>query len=137
VLILGGPAPQFAKQLQTIFPGTVQVVPHWQVANAIGCALARTTSEVTLFADTAQGLATAPGEHFSHDIGHDFDLENARQMALALLRDKAVRRGANPNHLEMEILEACQFNMVRGFKTIGKNIRVRAQVKPGLIRMEP
>jgi N-methylhydantoinase A len=136
MLILGGPAPQFAKQLQTIFPGKVQVVPHWQVANAIGCALARTTSEVTLFADTAQGLATAPGEHFSHDIGHDFNLDDARKMALALLRAKAIRRGANPNHLETEVLEACQFNMIRGFKTIGKNIRVRAQVKPGLIKMD-
>jgi hypothetical protein len=26
--------------------------------------------------------------------------------------------------------------MIRGFQTIGKNIRVRVQVKPGLIKME-
>jgi hypothetical protein len=26
-----------------------------------------------------------------------------------------------------------QFNMIRGFSTTGKNIRIRAQVKPGLI----
>jgi N-methylhydantoinase A len=136
LLILGGPAPQFAKQIETMFPGSVQVVPHWQVANAIGCALARTTSEVTLFADTAQGLATAPGERFSHDIGQDFSLDDARKMALELLHGKAVRRGANPDQLDTEVLEACQFNMIRGFKTIGKNIRVRVQVKPGLIKME-
>ena len=55
LLILGGPAPQFASQLQTMFEGKVEAVPNHQVANAIGCALARTTSAVTLFVDTAQG----------------------------------------------------------------------------------
>jgi hypothetical protein len=33
----------------------------------------------------------------------------------------------------MEVTENLQFNMVRGFNTTGKNIRVRVQVKPGLI----
>jgi hypothetical protein len=135
ILVMGGPAPQFAKQIQSMFPGNVQVVPHWQVANAIGCALARITSEVTLFADTAQGLATAPGEHFSHTIGPDFDLDAARDMAVELLRAKAIRRGAIPENLETEVIEAYQFNMIRGFRTIGKNIRMRVQVKPGLIKM--
>jgi len=136
LMVLGGPAPQFAKQLQTMFQGEVQVVPHWQVANAVGCALARTTSEVTLFADTAQKMATAPGEHFSRNISYDFDLDDAREMALELLRAKAVRRGADPRHLETEMIEQYQFNMIRGFQTIGKNIRVRVQVKPGLIKMD-
>ncbi|MBW2478842.1 MAG: hypothetical protein JRF38_02535 [Deltaproteobacteria bacterium] len=34
----------------------------------------------------------------------------------------------------MEVLEKLEFNMVRGFNTTGKNIRVTVQVKPGLIR---
>jgi hypothetical protein len=33
----------------------------------------------------------------------------------------------------MEILEDLQFNMIRGFYTTGKNIRIKVQVKPGLI----
>jgi hypothetical protein len=33
----------------------------------------------------------------------------------------------------MEVLESLQFNMVRGFNTTGINIRVKVQVKPGLI----
>lgn len=134
LLILGGPAPQFAKQLSTMFPGEVQVVPDWQVANAVGCALARTTTELTLFADTAQKIVTVPGEHFSRNISSYFDLADAHQLALDLLREKALRRGANSDQLEMEIIEESSFNMIRGFHTIGKNIRVRAQVKPGLIK---
>lgn len=33
----------------------------------------------------------------------------------------------------MEVVEDLEFNMVRGFYTTGKNIRIKAQVKPGLI----
>jgi N-methylhydantoinase A/oxoprolinase/acetone carboxylase beta subunit len=133
MLVLGGPAPQFAERLQTLFAGKVQVVPNYQVANAIGCALARTTCEVTLFADTALGRATAPSEGFRQRIPPGFTLSNARDLTDDLLRKKAILRGADPEDIETEILEESQFNMIRGFQTIGKNIRVRMQLKPGLI----
>jgi N-methylhydantoinase A len=109
------------------------VVPHWKVANAIGAALARTTCEVTLFADTARQIAEAPEENFRRRIDYTFDSEAAVRQALALLKTKAIERGANRDYLEMEVVENLQFNMVRGFNTTGKNIRVKVQVKPGLI----
>jgi N-methylhydantoinase A/oxoprolinase/acetone carboxylase beta subunit len=133
VLVLGGPAPYFAKHLQRLAPMRVRVVPHWQVANAIGAALARTTCEVGLFADTEQGVVRAPAENFCQPITADYGLVAAQAQALDLLRAKALARGANPDFLEMEVVESQQFNMVRGFTTSGKNIRIRAQVKPGLI----
>jgi len=135
MLVLGGPAPQFAKRLATMFDGQVTVVPHWQVANAIGSALARTTTELTLFADTAQRIVTVPGEHYSTNISSHFELEDARQLAFELLREKALRRGASADDLQGEVIEESAFNMIRGFHTIGKNIRVRVQVKPGLIEL--
>lgn len=133
LLVLGGPAGQFAPKLATMFRGKVTPVPHWQVANAIGCALARTTCEVTVYADTTRKVVTAQGEEYHQEISRQFSLEDARELALELVRNKAVSRGANPDYLKTEILEESQFNMVRGFSTIGRNIRVRAQVKPGLI----
>jgi len=133
VLVLGGPAPYFAKHLQRLTPMQVRVVPRWQVANAIGAALARTTCEVGLFADTEQKVASAPAENFMQAITDDYSLEAATNQALGLLRVKALERGANPDYLEMEVVETQQFNMVRGFSTSGRNIRVRVQVKPGLI----
>ena len=42
--------------------------------------------------------------------------------------------GAHPDSLESEIIEEYQFNMIRGFRTIGKNIRIRVQIKPGIIQ---
>ena len=41
--------------------------------------------------------------------------------------------GAPEEDLEIEVVEDQEFNMVRGFYTTGKNIRVKVQVKPGLI----
>ena len=133
ILILGGPAPHMAQYLAKNCDYTIQVVPRWHVANAIGAALARTTCEVMFFADTERGLSEAPEENFNQQIDGNFTEEAARQTAFQLLREKAVHRGANPDYLEMEVVEALQFNMVRGFKTTGKNIRVKVQVKPGLI----
>ena len=133
LLVLGGPAPHFARHLQRLTPMTVRVVPRWQVANAIGAALARTTCEVALFADTEQKRVGAPEENFSLPISGAYGLQAAMQQAFDLLRVKAIERGANPEYLEMELVDSQQFNMVRGFQTTGKNLRVRVQVKPGLI----
>ena len=41
--------------------------------------------------------------------------------------------GAEGKDLEIEVVESQEFNMVRGFYTSGKNIRVKLQIKPGLI----
>ena len=133
ILVLGGPAVHFAESINEVTDYPARVVPRWSVANAIGAALARTTSEVILFADTEQGVATAPGENFRKDIPQSFTKDEAIGMALDLLRTKALKRGANPDFLEMEVVEDQEFNMVRGFYTTGKNIRVKVQVKPGLI----
>jgi hypothetical protein len=133
ILVLGGPAPYFAGYLDSISDYQVRVVPRWKVANAIGAALARTTCEVNFFADTERRIAEAPEENFSRQIDHSFDKEAAIRQALDLLEAKAIDRGANTDFLEMEVLEALQFNMVRGFNTTGRNIRIKVQVKPGLI----
>ena len=65
ILVLGGPAPAFAARFAAMTDLHVRVVPQWRVANAIGAALAKNTCEVTLFADTEQGVAVAPEEDFS------------------------------------------------------------------------
>jgi hypothetical protein len=133
LLVMGGPAVYFAEQIASMTDFTVQVVPRAPVANAIGAALARTTCDVTLFSDTEIGTALAPEEDFAQKVGKGFTDRDALQTATELLKKKARQMGAVMPELEIEILENQQFNMVRGFSTTGKNIRVKLQVKPGLI----
>ncbi|HOV86482.1 MAG TPA: hydantoinase/oxoprolinase family protein [Syntrophobacteraceae bacterium] len=133
ILVLGGPAPLFAFRFAAMTDFRVRVVPRWQVANAVGAALARSTCEVTLFVDTERGFAVAPEESFHLSVRRDFDKQSAVRLALELLRKKCTQEGSADDGTEMELVEELQFNMVRGFYTTGRNIRVKAQVKPGLI----
>lgn len=133
ILVLGGPALHFAKYFEKISDYRVGVVPRWKVANAIGAALARTTCEVTLFADTQQGIVAAPEENFYGRVTKTFSKKDAVRQACSLLEKKAMQIGSHAEDLEIEIIEDMEFNMVRGFNTTGKNIRVKAQAKPGLI----
>jgi N-methylhydantoinase A/oxoprolinase/acetone carboxylase beta subunit len=134
ILVLGGPADHFAPHLERISPYRAKAVPSFEVANAVGAALARTTCEVTLFADTEIKEATVPEEDYYERVSMGFGEADAIDCAKNLLSQKALRSGAGIEDLEMEIVESLQFNMVRGFTTTGKNIRVKVQVKPGLIK---
>ncbi|MFW6052786.1 MAG: hydantoinase/oxoprolinase family protein, partial [Desulfosalsimonas sp.] len=134
LLVLGGPAPQFAQHLKTISGYSVSRVPQWDIANAIGTALSRTTCEITLFADTYKLEASAPEEMFHQSLKPGFSLDEARKMAKELLVKKAIREGAHKQAIETDILEELSFNMIRDFRMIGKNMRVKMQVRPGLIQ---
>jgi hypothetical protein len=83
--------------------------------------------------DTEQGFAVSVEEGFKEKVASNFSMSDALKMAYDLLLEKAIKRGPVPSDLEMEIIESLQFNMVKGFCTTGRNIRVRVQVKPGLI----
>jgi N-methylhydantoinase A len=133
LIIMGGPAEELAPRLQVMSGWQVRVPPNYEVANAIGAAVARTTCEVTVVADTASGYIAAPEEGYHARTDRQTSSEEVSRLAFKLLREKALRLGADEDDVEMELLEAQQFNMVEGFITIGHNIRVRAQVKPGLI----
>ncbi len=133
ILALGGPAPFLVSYIEKLTGIPTCAVPQWHVANAVGAALAKTTCEVTLFADTERGVALAPEEQFSRQVGKDFDRKAALELAFELLREKCVKAGARETELDPEVIEDIQFNMVRGFYTSGRNIRVKVQTRPGLI----
>ncbi len=133
IIVIGGPAKEIAPWLQAVSGLQVRVPSEYEVANAIGAAVARTTCEVTVLADTSRGYVCAPEEGYLDRIGKEASKQEVVQIAFALLRKKAHRLGADKDNLEMELLEDSEFNMVRGFYTVGRDIRVRAQIKPGLI----
>ncbi|MBF0102170.1 MAG: hydantoinase/oxoprolinase family protein [Desulfobacterales bacterium] len=134
IVILGTPAAHFAPMLQELSHYKVNAVPHHHVANAIGAALARPTSEINLFADTSKGIFTIPEENYYESIPQNFSKFDMQKKAQEILKTKAINSGANMDDFQIEILEDLQFNMVRGFRTIGKNMRMKAQIKPGLLK---
>lgn len=135
ILLLGSPAPYFAEKIQEMYHIDTQAVPESSVANAIGAALARTTCEVSLSADTEQGIVTAHEENFAEPITSSFSDDDLIETAYTLLEEKAMNSGADPDNLdEIEVVELQSFNIVRNFSLRGKLYRTKVQLKPGLIK---
>lgn len=135
ILVLGGPAPYFAKKIEELYQIKTIAVPESSVANAIGAALARTTCEVSLHADTEQGIVTAHEEDFAEPISKSYSDDDLIETAYTLLKEKAINSGANPDNLdEVEVVEFQKFNIVRNFSPRGKIFRTKIQLKPGLIK---
>jgi len=134
ILVLGGPAPYFAKKIEALYHIKTIAVPESSVANAIGAALARTTCEVSLNADTEQGIVTAHEEGFAEPISKTYSKDDLIETALTLLKEKAINFGADPDDIDdVEVVEFQQFNIVRNFSPRGKILRTKIQIKPGLI----
>jgi N-methylhydantoinase A len=131
--LVGGPADAMATELGRLLECEPYIPPHAEVANAIGAALARTTAEMTILADTEQGILTIGEEGFQMPIPSRFSKEDAIRIGTEKLREKARRMGAAEEEIEIEVVEVQEFNMVREYYTKGKNIRVKVQIKPGSI----
>ncbi|WP_028991805.1 hydantoinase/oxoprolinase family protein [Thermoanaerobacter thermocopriae] len=132
--IIGGPSKVLAPVLEEKFNLPCYYPKNYSVANAIGAALARPTTEITMFVDTSKKTLFVPELGLYEKISGNYTLDKAKEKALELVKKSALSLGASIEEIEAEIVEESSFNMVRGFYTIGKNMRIKAQVKPGLIQ---
>jgi N-methylhydantoinase A/oxoprolinase/acetone carboxylase beta subunit len=131
--MIGGPAKVLAPRLEKEFNIPCNYPQHYEVANAIGAALAKITTEINLLADTSKGTLSVPELGVYEKIERNYNVRAARKKAIELLIERAISMGAEQADLVTEIIEESVFNMVDGFYTKGQNIRIKAQVKPGLI----
>ncbi|MDI3533937.1 MAG: hypothetical protein PWQ82_302 [Thermosediminibacterales bacterium] len=129
-VIIGGPAKAMSELLEDQLGFPCIVPEHFEVANAYGAARSRTTTDLTLLADTALGILTIGEEGIKQKIPKRFDVTQAHQILMDALKQKALKLGADERDLEPEIVEEQSFNVVRGFYTTGKIIRLKAQIRP-------
>lgn len=131
--IVGGPAVPMAERLSRLMGCPAEIPPHSEVANAIGAALARTTAEMTVLMDTELGTLTVVEEGLKQKVPPGFSRQDAYELCRERLKEAARSMGGRDEDMDLEIIEDQEFNMVRGFHRVGKNIRIKAQIKPGLI----
>ncbi|WP_371380829.1 hydantoinase/oxoprolinase family protein [Sporomusa aerivorans] len=125
-----GLAPLVAERLELPW----QVPPGHMVANAIGAASARPTTEITLRADTAQGFYTVPELGIKQELAAKrFTIAEAWQAAETHIAERAAVGGMAEASVYSERLYEEQFNVIRGFNTIGKIITCKLQLKPGVL----
>ncbi|MES9996863.1 hydantoinase/oxoprolinase family protein [Desulfovibrio aminophilus] len=132
VYVMGGPAEVMKMPLFRKFQLSTEVPPDYAVANAIGAALTRSTWDLELFADTEKNVLFIPSLQHRENIPRTYTLEEARRDAVRHLLGHLGSLGVVLDSAEAQITRADSFNMVDGLATVGRNIRVKCQVKPGV-----
>jgi N-methylhydantoinase A/oxoprolinase/acetone carboxylase beta subunit len=140
ICVVGGPAKPMAPEIERLLKSELNLpncearIPvNYEIANAIGAALSRTTAELTLLADTERGFMTIAEEGSQTSIPSNFRLADAIRICRERLREKILQTDNFAQEPEIEVVESQEFNIVDEFYTVGKNIRVKTQVKPGNI----
>lgn len=131
--VVGGPAQIMAAPLGERLQCTPWIPENAEVANAIGVAVSRITDEVTVTADTERGTLIVAEEGLQMPISRNFRHDEAMVFAKEKLQQRAFQAGIPEKEFEMEIVEDQVFPMVRDFYSAGENIRIKVQIKPGIV----
>ena len=131
--VVGGPARIMAAPLGERLGCMPCPLDNAEVANAIGVAVSRITDEITVMADTERRTLTIAEEGLQVPISRSFSHEEAIAFAKEKLQQRTFQAGAPEKKPEMEIVEDQVFPMVRDFSSMGENIRIKVQIKPGII----
>lgn len=132
IKLIGGPAKLLSENIEKAFNLKCCYQKNYQVANAIGASLSKITGEINLHIDTEKRTLIIPELGLVKEIEKDVTLTEARKLALSYLNSLMTKKGHSKKD-DLEIVFESSFNMIDGFYTKGKNIRIKAQVKPGLI----
>ncbi len=134
IYLMGGPARILAPYLEDCFELPVVVPEHFDIANALGAALARPTFQIELFADTEKRSLSIPELQIFTEVSTNFTLDQAEQQSKELLCGYLSKNYAfEISEQEAEIIECISMNMVKNMRTVGQDIRVKCQVKPDLL----
>ena len=133
IKLIGGPAKALAEALHEASGLEVDFPENYEIANALGAALARPTTEISLYANTERRILSIAELDIYETIDKSFNLAEAEKIALKAVARAGAKMGLPADQIETEITESNSFNMVRGFMGRERNIRVRAQIKPGLL----
>jgi N-methylhydantoinase A/oxoprolinase/acetone carboxylase beta subunit len=133
IMLIGGPARQLKPYIEEIFQLECIVPDHAMVANALGAALAKTTAQITMLADTQLKRLICPELGIEKEVSRSLSIEDLKRMGEDAIKEHAAYLGLS-DEIEISILEEQSFNMVRGFSTTGKNMRLKIQTRPGIIQ---
>jgi len=130
IYIIGGPAAALAKVME----GDIEIVvpENYNVANAIGAALARTTFETELFSDTGKEKMVIPNLGIEEKVSRRYSLNDAEKDVVEYTRRYLEKSGYKDKNPEIDIVESSSFRMIDDYYASGNDIRVKCQIRPGV-----
>ncbi|RMG98779.1 MAG: hypothetical protein D6708_00180 [Candidatus Dadabacteria bacterium] len=133
VLAVGGPARALAPYVEEALDLPVTVPNHFDVANAVGAAVARVNAEVHGIADTARRYLSLPEVGGYEQIPAGFTMADLQARATEALLAAARARGELDPAAAVDVADVESFNVIEGFTTVGRIHRLRAQIRPGIL----
>lgn len=134
--IIGGPAHIMRARCQNALGMPVAISPWADVVNAIGAALTLPTAQVEIYADTGKGRLTAPALDYMTQIPASMTLEEAKEIAARLLKEKLASEGIKD--AAIQIAEADLFATLDDYGKGARDMRVICQATPGILaKMRP
>jgi N-methylhydantoinase A/oxoprolinase/acetone carboxylase beta subunit len=132
LILIGGPALALKPFIEEEL-GIACIVPeNYAVANAIGAAVSKTTARITLLADTQRRQMICPELAAEDIITPTFVIEDLKNTGERLLKKHSSFLGLADDY-GIDVVEEQCFNMVSGFRTVGRNMRLKLQTRPGII----
>jgi N-methylhydantoinase A/oxoprolinase/acetone carboxylase beta subunit len=129
---IGGSAPALLSLLGKATGCHALAPAHYEVANAIGAALAKVTLRLTFHFDTERKIyfieETGVQEKISSQLS---SLVDAEQFSISYIKQAGERLGI-PLLAEPELVYSEMFNMVRGWQRTGRLYDVCVQFPPGI-----
>jgi len=132
IMVVGGPAMLLKPYIEKAFSLECIVPDNFMVANALGAALAKTTTQITLLADTHLDRLICPELGIEEEAPQLLSLQDLRSMGEKAIKENAAYLGLSDD-FDVSVIEEQSFNIVRGFSTAGRNMRVKMQTRPGII----
>ena len=124
--------PGLAQRMQVNF----RIPAYAAVANALGACVARPTLALQVHIDTQNKFFAIDQGGLSGSIpaGRSFQMKDAKELAQHHLVEIATSRGMEQYAGEAEFYLEEQFNVIRGWDTVGKIFDVGVQISPGFIK---
>ncbi|MCL1832917.1 MAG: hydantoinase/oxoprolinase family protein [Leptospirales bacterium] len=131
IYIIGGPAKAFAD----VMKGDLEIIvpENHSVANAIGSTLAKTTFESELFSDTGKEKMVIPNIGIKESVSKNYTLQSAEKDLISYTKKYLEKQGYRESDLNIEIVESSNFRMIADYFSSGNDIRVKCQIKPGVM----
>jgi len=134
LILIGAPSNSLKPHLKDKFNLNVKVLNNYEIANAIGAAFSIPTKELNLYLNTKTNTLNIPEINLYKTNIKNYNKEKAKLLLINKLKEEAIKMGFNKEQLKYEITLEEEFNIVDGFYTDGINLRLKGQIKPGVLK---